>query len=196
MAKVSGVLGGIFTRIPIGLFSYRVSKQFERSPEVRIGRFVRIVSNHVTLGKGSSIGQHSKIQSNILIMEQNSKLQHHVTVSVEHLDVNSNLRIGENAVVFTDSVLDCTAGITIGKNVGIGGRSLLFTHGGWEIAGHKTKYGPIEIKDNAWLAWDVKVCPNVTIGEGAVVGLSAVVTRNVPDRAVVAGNPARIIKFR
>jgi acetyltransferase-like isoleucine patch superfamily enzyme len=54
---------------------------------------------------------------------------------------------------------------------------------------------PINIKDKAWLGFDVTVLKGVTIGEGAVVGAKAVVTRDVPDWCVVAGNPARIIKY-
>lgn len=182
-------------RIPIGFMSYRVSKEFYRDNNVKIGRFVRIVSPYISLNQNARIDQHCKIQANKFMMRKNSKLQHHVTISMES-DQGASCEIEENAVIFTESVLDCTAGITIGKNVGIGGRSLLFTHGGWEQAGHKNKYGPITIKDNAWLAWDVKVCPDVTIGEGAVVGLSTVVTKDIPDYAVVVGNPARIIKMR
>ena len=53
---------------------------------------------------------------------------------------------------------------------------------------------PITIGDNVWLGGNVTVLPGVTIGEGAVVGAGSVVTRDVPPRTVVAGNPAHIIR--
>lgn len=53
---------------------------------------------------------------------------------------------------------------------------------------------PIVIKRNAWLGAGATVLPGVTIGENAIVGAGAVVTRNVPDNAVVAGVPAKLVK--
>jgi acetyltransferase-like isoleucine patch superfamily enzyme len=53
---------------------------------------------------------------------------------------------------------------------------------------------PIRIGDNAWLGFDACVLPGVTIGEGAVVGARSVVFDDVPAYAIVAGNPARIVK--
>lgn len=48
---------------------------------------------------------------------------------------------------------------------------------------------------NAWLGMNVIVCPGVTIGEYAVVAAGAVVTKDVPDFAVVGGVPAKVIKM-
>ena len=48
---------------------------------------------------------------------------------------------------------------------------------------------------NAWLGMNVTVCPGVTIGEYAVVAAGAVVTKDVPDFAVVGGVPAKVIKM-
>lgn len=55
---------------------------------------------------------------------------------------------------------------------------------------------PIEIKDSAWCSSNALVLPGVTIGEGAVVGAGAVVTKDVEPCTVVAGNPAKVIKKR
>jgi acetyltransferase-like isoleucine patch superfamily enzyme len=55
-------------------------------------------------------------------------------------------------------------------------------------------HGPVMIKDNAWIGFNSIILKGVTIGEGAIVGAGSVVTKDVPDYAVVAGNPARIIK--
>lgn len=55
---------------------------------------------------------------------------------------------------------------------------------------------PIVIGDDVWIGGHVIVLPGVHIGTGAIVGAGAVVTKDVPDYAVVGGNPARIIKSR
>lgn len=56
------------------------------------------------------------------------------------------------------------------------------------------KSAEIHIKKNAWLGARAIVLPGVTIGENAIVGSGAVVTKDVPDNAVVVGCPAKIIK--
>lgn len=55
---------------------------------------------------------------------------------------------------------------------------------------------PIRIGDDVWMGTGAVVLPGVSIGAGAVVGAQAVVTRDVPPMAVVAGNPARILRKR
>ncbi|MDW5286458.1 CatB-related O-acetyltransferase [Alteromonas macleodii] len=54
----------------------------------------------------------------------------------------------------------------------------------------------LKIGNDVWIAAGAVVLRGVTIGDGAVVGANAVVTKNVPPYAVVAGNPAKIIKYR
>lgn len=56
--------------------------------------------------------------------------------------------------------------------------------------------GGITIEDDAWLGFGVIVLDGVRIGKGAVIGAGAVVTRNVPDGAIAAGVPARVISMR
>ncbi len=55
-------------------------------------------------------------------------------------------------------------------------------------------FGKVTIQENAWICIGAIICPGVTIGKNAVVAAGAVVTTDVPDNAMVAGNPARIIK--
>ena len=57
-----------------------------------------------------------------------------------------------------------------------------------------TGTSPITIEDYGWIANDATVLPGVTIGRGAVVGSSAVVTEDVPELAVVAGVQARVVR--
>ncbi|HEX4329626.1 MAG TPA: acyltransferase [Burkholderiales bacterium] len=60
----------------------------------------------------------------------------------------------------------------------------------------QTPRRPIHIGNDVWLGTRVVVLPGVRIGDGAVVGANAVVTRDVPPRAVVAGVPARVVRMR
>lgn len=55
---------------------------------------------------------------------------------------------------------------------------------------------PVTIADDVWIGAKVIILPGVHIGTGAVIGAGAVVTKDVPDYAVVGGNPARILKMR
>ena len=53
---------------------------------------------------------------------------------------------------------------------------------------------PITVGEDCWFGGSVVVCPGVTIGRGVTVGAGSVVTKDVEDFVVVAGNPARVIK--
>ena len=70
----------------------------------------------------------------------------------------------------------------------------------WESArlhrGHPKTKGNVLIGNDVWIGTEAIISSGVTIGDGAVVGARAVVTRDVAPYAVVAGNPARVVKFR
>ena len=55
---------------------------------------------------------------------------------------------------------------------------------------------PVVIEDDVWIGARVIILPGVHVGTGAVIGAGAVVTKDVPDYAVVGGNPAHILKMR
>jgi len=55
---------------------------------------------------------------------------------------------------------------------------------------------PITIGDDVWIGWRVIILPGVSIGRGAILGAGAVVAEDVPEYAIVGGNPARVIRYR
>ena len=59
----------------------------------------------------------------------------------------------------------------------------------------KSKPAIIRIGDDVWIGASAIILPGVTIGEGAVVGAGAVVTKDIPPFAIVVGNPAKIIRY-
>lgn len=66
----------------------------------------------------------------------------------------------------------------------------------WEINPWQTYIGSPVIGNDVWIADDVVIKGNITIGDGAVVAANSVVTKDVPPYAIVAGIPAKIIKYR
>lgn len=55
---------------------------------------------------------------------------------------------------------------------------------------------PIIIEDDVWIGRRVIILPGVKIGKGSVIGAGAVVTKDVPEYAIVGGNPSKVIKYR
>lgn len=84
--------------------------------------------------------------------------------------------------------------IEIGNNVTLSIRVALLAHD----AGTKkclgfTKIGKIHIGDNVFIGANATVLPGVCIGNNCVIGANSVVTKNIPENTVVAGNPARVV---
>jgi acetyltransferase-like isoleucine patch superfamily enzyme len=90
-------------------------------------------------------------------------------------------------------------GLKIGNRVLIGSHTALVTETHDYIAKnmyHSLIKAPILIEDEVWLGAHVIVFPGVTIGRGAVIGAGSVVNKNVSPGEIVAGVPARTIKYR
>nr|WP_274707213.1 DapH/DapD/GlmU-related protein [Aliidiomarina quisquiliarum] len=60
---------------------------------------------------------------------------------------------------------------------------------------HQFKLAGITIRSGASIGANATILPGVTVGAGALVGAGAVVTKSVPENAIVAGNPAKIIRY-
>ena len=89
------------------------------------------------------------------------------------------------------------AAVTIGIKVCINdGVHLLTASHDLADPAWRSKALPITIKDYAWVATNAIILPGVTVGTGAVVGAGAVLSRDVPDFAIAAGNPAQILNKR
>ena len=99
------------------------------------------------------------------------------------------LEVGDDCVILYRSYLNTTRKISIGKDVGIGGYCLIFTHSAWQnvLQGNPYKFADVRIEENTWLPWNVTVLPGVTIEQDVTIGSGSVVTKNLPPSVFAAG---------
>ena len=94
-------------------------------------------------------------------------------------------------------LLDARKGLTIGKSAVIAYDSIIWTlNHDYNDINFCGKGAPVEIGSYAWICSRAIVLPGIKIGEGAIVASGAIVSHDVPDYAVVAGIPAKVIKYR
>ena len=125
----------------------------------------------------------------------------------------NQLRIGRGTWIGQGAFLHAAAGIEIGERVGIGPKVMVLTSA-HELPAAETsaatepsasaplpilerplRFSPVRLLDGCDLGVGAIILPGVTVGAYAQVGAGAVVTANVPPRAIVAGNPARLVRF-
>ena len=113
-------------------------------------------------------------------------------------DYGYNIEVGENFYANVNLVILDGAKVRIGDNAFIAPNVGIYT------AGHPIhpdsrnsmyEYGiPVSIGDNCWLGGNTIVCPGVKIGNNVVIGAGSVVTKDIPDWSIAAGNPCRVIR--
>ena len=148
------------------------------APDVKLGKGVKL-SNFINLygcevGDDTKIGAFVEIQKNAIIGRR-CKISSHTFVC-EGVTIEDQVFIGHGVVFINDSYPRSTRP---------GGE--LQTEADWKVERTLVKRG-------ASIGSGATILSNVTIGEHAIVGAGSVVTRDVPPGAIVAGNPARVIR--
>ena len=144
----------------------RLELEIGRTGEIRFGRFVWI-------GDGTKIRCHEGV-----------------------------VEIGEKTVMGQECTISAYQRVRIGAECVIADRAMFidFDHGVVEVERPIRVQGiykrDVEVGSNVWIGYGACVLRGVRVGDNAVVGTNAVVTKDVPANAVVAGSPARIIRMR
>lgn len=114
-----------------------------------------------------------------------------------YTDFGKNITIGKNVFVNTGCTFQDRGGITIGDGTQIGQNVVLCTlnHGIPPEERHITYPSPIVIGENVWIGASATIIPGVTVGDNAIIAAGAVVTKDVPANAIVAGVPAHVIRM-
>jgi acetyltransferase-like isoleucine patch superfamily enzyme len=146
--------------------------------DVKLGRDVKL-SRFINL-YGCEIGDETKVGAFVEVQKNASigkccKISSH-TFICEGVTIEDNVFIGHNVAFINDSYPRATAD----------GR--LQTEADWRV--EKTL-----VKQGASVGSGCTILANITIGENALVGAGSVVTKDVPANAIVAGNPARVLRY-
>ena len=115
-----------------------------------------------------------------------------------YCDYGTHIEVGKNFYAnYNCTILD-VAKVKIGDNCLLAPNVAIYT------AGHPIhpmsrnsayEYGKeVTIGDNVWIGGNVVICPGVRIGDNVVIGAGSVVTRDIPDWSVAAGNPCRVLR--
>lgn len=138
----------------------------------------------------------------------------------DHAEMFATIQAIKNGIVIMNewskigpgSVIEATNRVEIGKDTAIAAkvtirdnnshplspayrRKMRHTpHGSIERSSTRSVSAPIIIGENVWIGENARICKGVTIGDNAIIAACSVVTKNVPANAVVAGNPAKIVK--
>lgn len=149
-------------------------------PGYRFGYWLRsllIKRIAVKCGEGVLVKQRCYVGAGFgLEVGSNSQLGHNARIG-------RNVSIGNDVLMGPDVVIMTTSHETSDINVPI------------RLQG-KTEDKPVKIGDDVWVGTRVVILPGVTVGRGAIIGASAVVTKDVPPYSVVAGVPAKVVKWR
>jgi acetyltransferase-like isoleucine patch superfamily enzyme len=150
-----------------------ISDDVQMGENVKLANFINLYG--CSIGNGSKIGAFVEVQKNARI-GNNCKIQSH-TFICEGVTIEDNVFIGHSVTFINDKYPRAT-----------NAEGTPQTEADWTV-------DPTLVKKGASIGSGVTILGNVTIGENAFVGAGSVVTKDVPANAIVAGNPARFIKY-
>ena len=113
-----------------------------------------------------------------------------------YADYGKNIKIGKNVFINSGCCFQDQGGIEIGDGALIGQQVVIATINHSLNADKRADMLPLPVKigSRVWIGAHATILSGVTVGNNAVIAAGAVVTKDVPDNAVVAGVPAKIIK--
>lgn len=115
-----------------------------------------------------------------------------------YCDYGSNITAGDKVFLNFNCVILDVMPVTIGNNVLCGPAVQIYTAThpvNWEERASGLEFAkPVTIGSDVWIGGGAIICPGVTIGNRCVIGAGSVVTKDIPDDSLAAGNPCRQIR--
>jgi acetyltransferase-like isoleucine patch superfamily enzyme len=150
-----------------------IAEDVKLGANVRLSKFINLYG--CAIGDESKIGAFVEIQKNAIV-GRCCKISSH-TFICEGVTIEDNVFIGHGVTFVNDSYPRATTA-----------EGSLQTEADWRVQ-------PTIIRRGASIGSGATILANISIGEDAIVGAGSVVTKDVPRNAIVAGNPARVMRF-
>lgn len=186
----------IGARVRIGFGAILLFDEMELGSDVRIAPFTYLNIRKISVGVRSTIGRFAQVSVCSLELGPSCTIAHQVSIKGDPANPQSVFTAGAGCWVFQYCYIDVARPVALGRNVGVGGGTYIFSHGFWlsQLHGYPVSFGEVKIGNDVWLPWGCFILPGVEIGDGVVVGARSVVNKNIPPFALAAGAPAKIIK--
>jgi len=170
--------------------------------------FFQRVRNKIRVDKGTKLKLAKNIKvvgCKITVRGKNNRLEMEEGVkihrsSIEIMGNNCLVKIAKNSMIGDGCYLmtkEEGVAVIIGESCGLSRNVKVMASDGHPIYQNNVRINgaqDIILGDNIWVADNVTVLKGVRVGSGSVIGINAVVTKSVPDNAIVAGNPAKVVK--
>ena len=171
---MSRIILSLMLFLKIDILIKKIISTYEKAQVHRLSNKFGITINYINQGTGG-----------ITISGEKDKF---------YIDQTSHLK--------SNTFIDCSGSVYIGKYFHTGRGLTIFSSNHNYNSHNAIPYDeedikkPVTIKDFVWCGANVTIVPGVTVGEGVVIGSGAVITKDVPDFAIIGGNPAKVIKYR
>ena len=174
---------------------YQFFPAFYLSMKDKISTVVQIQNLNRKSGKNNVIQAKTIIRfPGNLILGSSVHIGRDVTISTEI--ASAVLNIGNNSQISKGCSIDYTGDLIIGKNCTFSEEVMIQTHDHGLNPHSQPTPLPLTIHDGVWIGTRATVLHQVsTIGENSIIAACSVVTKDVPDNVIVAGNPAKIIRY-
>ena len=158
-------------------------------------------SRRVIFGKNIILNYRFKFRGKgtLIVGDDTNLWAHKEPNEFQTYSTEAEIVIGKNSRI-NGATIQCRTSIKIGGNCLIGS-AIIMDHDFHSIYFSKRndpsaiKSSAVVVGDKVWIAGQSAILKGVTVGNEAVVGFRAVVTKNVPEKSVVAGNPAQVVKL-
>lgn len=162
---------------------------------VEIGALAVVQGRTIRMGPHASVGTMSYVSCRVIEMGEDARIREQVYVGGPQLP-ESRFSLGARTIVLQMAYINPTKPVIIGDDTGIGGHTLIFTHGAWLNAfdGYPADYKPVTIGKSVWFPWRVFVMPGSVVGDGSVIGANSLVSGEIPPYSLAVGSPAKVIR--
>lgn len=183
-------------RVRIGFGAVLLFEEIDIGDDVNISPFCLVRVQNATLGLRVTIGKFTNISVNTLELGPSVTIASHVSIKADICDPRCLFSAGAETWVFDFCFIDVSRPVRLGRNVGVGGGTYIFTHGRWlsKLDGYPLTFGEVTAGNNVWISWCSFIYPGVDIGEGVVIGARSVVSKSIPSFAFAAGFPANVLR--